>query len=316
MSTYDLLIGVNEARLNGILSQVYGSPQLRQSLFSGSESGDYSGLAFQVKWSVEAAPSLSLRAPTPEEWTAAIKEGGTPAPPQSGTFIAGLSSLSIQLDASGQKLNTTVPVKAICTIAAAGGSMSIAALAVIVNLSQASDLDRYMISNVMVPRILAMLTKALSGIAIPQVNVAGISMTPPVVGITNGYLLTAFNLVQDGTPSTANVAIPADPFFVLLSRQLVQSAVDYQVRTNLQGKQFDQSGSEGGGGFSAEYSAHGTIQGISVSTTPNPLALRANVTLSMSASAGITTPIGAIVGGLEEAGKRIIDPDTWNPTKW
>jgi hypothetical protein len=316
MSRYDLLIGLNEARLNAILGQVYASPQLRQSLFSGTQSGDFSDIKYRVDWSVGAAPSISLRAPTQDEWNAAIKSGGAPAAPLAGAFLVNISSLSVKLDATGESLNTTVPVNAICTVAAAGGTLSISALAVIVNVSAASDLDRYLIENVMVPEILNVVTKMLSGISIPQVNIMGMSLTPPVVGIANGYLLTAFTLAQSGAPSTDGAAIPGDPFFILLSQQLVQSAVDFQVRSNLQGKTFDQSGSEGGGGFSAEYSVHGRIDGISATTTGNPTSLHANASLSMSASAGITTPAGVVISALEEAGKKIIDPDTWNPTKW
>jgi hypothetical protein len=316
MSSYDLLIGVGEERLNAILAQVYASDQLRRSLFSGSQSGAFTGLEYRVDWSVGVAPTISLKAPTQDEWSAAIKGGGAPAAPQSGAFLVNLSSLSIKLQATGESLDTTVPVRAICTVAAGGGALSISALAVIVNLNAASDLDRYLIESVMVPTILDMLNKTLSGISIPQVNVMGMALTPPVVGIMNGYLLTAFNLVNSGTPSPDGAAIPGDPFFILLSRQLVQSAVDFQVRSNLQGKTFDQSGSEGGGGFSAEYSVHGRIDGITAATTSNPTALRANASLSMSASAGITTPVGVVVRTIEDIGKKIIDPDTWNPTKW
>lgn len=309
MSNYDALIGVNEARLNGILAQVFASPQLRQSVFIGGQAGNYSGVDFRVNWTLNAAPTLSLRPPTLQEWQASIKGGGSPATPQAGAFIVNLSSLTVKLDATGQTLDTTVPVTAICTIAISGTTISFTALGIIVNLSQASDLDKYMISNVLVPEILAMLTKALSGVAIPKINIAGIPLTPPVVGITHGYLLTAFNLGQFGTPSVENVAIPGDPFFALLSQRMLQTAVDFEVRSNLQGKTFDKSGSEGGGGFSAGYSVHGEIQRIAVSVTPNPTVLHANVSLGMSASAGINTPVGEIIN-------KIIDPDTWNPTKW
>ena len=317
MSAYDLLIGINEGRLDVIMSQVYASPALRKSLFSGTQTGSYTGINFTVTWSLGAAPTISLRSPTPTEWTESIQAGGSPVAPQSGAFIVNLSSLSVKLVASGETVDTTVPVKAICTVATHGSALSIAALSVIVNLSNSSPLDKYMISNVLVPNILAMLSKALSAIHIPNLSFAGISLTPPVVEILNGYLLTAFNLVQDGTPSIGSVPIPTgDPFFALLSRQLTQSVVDYEVRTNLQGQQFHKNGSEGGGGFSADYSAVGAIASISASTTSNPQKLHVNVSLNMSASAGISTPIDAIIGGLETAGKAIINPDTWNPTKW
>lgn len=316
MSNCDLLIGMNETRLDLVTAQVFASPSLRKTLFSGSQNGSYTEIPFSMTWSVNAAPTFSLRPPTADEWSGAIKSGGSPVAPQAQAFVLNLSSLSIKLTASGQTVDTTVPIKAICVVAARGAALSIEPLAVVVNTSQSSPLDRYMISNVLVPDILNLLSQTLSGIPIPSLSFGGISLTPPVVQITGSYLVVAFNLVQDGTPSLAGVQLPSDPFFVLLSPALVQSAVDYQVRTNLQGQTFNKSGNEGGGGFSAEYSTAGSIAGISVSTTPNPLALRANVSLTMSASAGINTPAGVVIDGIKKAGEAIINPDTWNPTKW
>ncbi|WP_263081083.1 hypothetical protein [Endozoicomonas sp. Mp262] len=320
MSHYDLLVGLNQERLNLVVTEVYGSESLKQSLFSGGESGAYSGVNYSLKWSVDQAPELSLRAPASDEWGQAIKEDGKTVAPQSGAFIVDINKLSLKLTTDSDSLDTTVPVKAICTAGTHGSALAIDALAVIVNLSQSSEMDRFVIGKVLIPALLKMLNQSLSGIQLPKLSFASISLTPPVVGIKDGYLLAAFNLVKDGTPSIENITIPGDPFFALLSQELMQSTVDYEVRKNIQGKTFNKSGSEGAAGFSASYHAWGKINSISVATTSNSTELHAKASLAMSASAGIDTPVGivtkAIAEGAEKVGKAIINPDTWNPSKW
>ena len=312
MSNYDLLVGLNQDRLNLITQQAYSSDALKKSLFVGGDSGQYSGINYTLNWVVDSTPTLSLRSPTPDEWTRAIKEDGKSVAPQSGAFIVDIQKLSIKLNTSSETqedLSTTIPVQAICTATARGGSLTVKALAVIVNLSKATELDSYLISKVLIPGLLGMLNKTLAGIQLPQLSFGNTNLTPPVVEIKNGYLLAAFNLVKDGTPSIGDAQIPSDPFFSLLSRELVQSVVSYEVRHNIQGQKFDKGGSEGAGGFSANYHTWGKISSVSVSTTSNPMKLHANVSIEMSASAGINSPITKVVS-------KIVDPDTWNPSKW
>lgn len=327
MSNYDLLVGLNQDRLNLITQQAYSSDSLKQSLFSGGESGSYSGISYSLNWQVGSAPELSLREPTSDEWGQAIKEDGKTIAPQTGAFMVDIQKLSLKLKTDTENLDTTIPVQAICTAGTHGNSLVISALAVIVNLSNASDLDRFVISKVLIPGILKMLNQTLSGLQIPSISFGGISLTPPVVELKDKYLLAAFNLVKDGTPSIGNAQIPSDSFFALLSNELVQSAVDYEVRTNIQGQQFNKSGSEGAAGFSASYHAWGKINGLSLKTTSNPVQLTADASISMSASAGIDTPLSfitkpisdaanTVADGVETAAKAIVNPDTWNPSKW
>ncbi|MDJ0676700.1 MAG: hypothetical protein QNJ36_15200 [Calothrix sp. MO_167.B42] len=307
MSNYDLLVGLNQDRLNLISQQVYSSDTLKQSLFVGGESGQYSGMSYTLNWVIASPLTLSLRSPTSDEWQKTIKEDGNRVAPQSGAFIVDIQKLSLKLNTSAdtQDLDTTIPVQAICTARASGNSLTINALAVIVNLSQSTELDRFVISKVLIPALLRVLNKTLAGIQLPQLSFSGISLTPPIIEIKNGYLLAAFNLLKDGTPSIGDAQIPSDPFFSLVSHELLQSVVRHQVHNNIQGQEFNQSGSEGVVGFSANYHVWGKIRGLSVSTTSNPLKLHANASIDMSASAGIDTPVGVVVDAIEDAGKAV-----------
>ncbi|WP_424101143.1 hypothetical protein [Moorena producens] len=318
MSNYDLLVGLNQDKLNLITQQAYSSDTLKKSLFVGGESGQYSGMNYTLNWVIGSPPTLSLRSPTSAEWQKALKEDGKTVAPQSGAFIVDIQKLSLKLntDPNNQNLDTTIPVQAICTARASGSALTIKALAVIVNLSGSTELDRFVISKVLIPGLLRVLNKTLAGIQLPQLSFSGISLTPPVVDIKNQYLLAGFNLVKDGTPSIGNAKIPSDPFFLLLSNELVQSVVSYEVRNNIQGQEFNQSGSEGAAGFSANYHVWGKIRGLSVSTTSNPVKLHADASIDMSASAGIDTPLGDVIDVAKDVGDVITNPDTWNPSKW
>ena len=104
MSHYDLLVGLNQDRLNLITQQAYDSSSLKSSLFSGKQSGEYSGIQYALHWSLESAPTFDLRAPTNEEWNQAIKEGGNKAAPQTETLIVELSKLSIKLSTDSENI--------------------------------------------------------------------------------------------------------------------------------------------------------------------------------------------------------------------
>ncbi|MCY4045403.1 MAG: hypothetical protein OXE99_10005 [Cellvibrionales bacterium] len=334
MSHYDLLVGLSETKLNLMIQQAYDSESLKDSLFSGGESGSFTGMSYNLNWQVKTAPTLVLGAPSNDDWSQAIKEDGQTIAPQSGAFMVDISALSLKLVTVAENLDTTIPVKAICAASVNGNALSIEAKAVIVNLSNATAMDKFVISKVLIPGLLKMLNQTLSGLKIPELNFAGISLTAPVVEMKSGYLLAAFNLVKDGTPSVGDVAIPSDAFFALMSQELVQNVVNYEVQHNVQGKKFDKSGSEGAAGFSANYHAWGKIESLSVKTTSNPLKLNASADLSMSASAGIDTPLGflsdaagavvdgvstaanAVADGAKQAAETIVNPDTWNPSKW
>lgn len=324
---YDLLTGFNQDKLNQIIAKVYSTPNLKSTLFTGSEFGSEMGVSYTLNWAVEAAPTVSLTSPTSDNWANAIGVNGVSVAAKEGAFLVNLSTLKINIDAGDQKLDTTIPVQAIALAGNSGANLQITTLGVIIDLSKASTLDKAIITSALVPAVLKMLNKSLSGIEIPQLSFSGVTLTAPVVEAKDGYILAAFNLTKDGAPSIGTVPAQNTPFFAIVSRELAQFVSDYQVQTNIQGQKFDQSGKESGGGFSAEYAVHGQIKSIRVAVTSDPIVMQASASLAMSASAGVSTPVGYVIDAagnvvkevgkvVEDVGKAIINPDTWNPAKW
>lgn len=323
MSNCDLVIGLSAAKLDQVVRQIYSNPHLRESVFAGSKSATYAKVNATISWEAQSPPTVELRAPTPGEWKGAIKENGNPAPPCDGAFIVNLSKLSLKVDASPEKLDTTVPLSVICAAQSSGERLSLTAIAVRVNLSNATPLDKFLIERVLVPGILGMVNKSLGGLKIAAPTFGGVTFTAGTVVVASDHLLLGFNLAQRGAPALEGVQVPGDPFFVLMSPALLKVAVDYEVQKNLQGQPFNKHGSAGGGGFSGNYDASGSIREISVTPTGSPITFHAQTSLSLTASAGIDLPGGFIIDAgkvvantAEKVVEKIIDPDTWNPSKW
>lgn len=321
--SYDLLVGLSAPKLDQAIAQVYGNASLRESLFKGSKSVNLGGSNISVAWDVQSAPAFQLSPPSADEWKIAVKGDGSKAPPQNDAFMVNLAKLKLQITASAGNLDTTIPVKIICTADSSTGRILLKALAVIVNLSDASDTDKFIIRSILIPGLLDTANKSLNGFNIPSPSIPGISLTPPVADVQNNHLLVAFNLLKDGTPNLSGVNLPDDSFFILMSPELTNYAINYVVKNNVQGKSFSKSGSVGGGGFSANYNATGRINSIGLNQISDPTRLKANISLGLNAGAGIDTPVGYIIKGgeivyegVKDVVEKILDPDTWNPTKW
>jgi hypothetical protein len=125
----------------------------------------------------------------------------------------------------------------------------------------------------------------------------GVSLTAPRAAIANNKFIVGFNTIEHAQPELNEISVPDRPFFVLASQELLRIAANYAVTTNIQGKSFHKEDSDGYMGFRASYSADAMATGISIRTTGVPSMLKADVSLSMQAGGGISTPS--------------IDPTTW-----
>ena len=336
MITQDLVIGLSAAKLNQAIAQVHGNRHVHDTVFSNSKAFAYGKDTATVHWDVTAPPEVVLRPPTAAEWQAAVKANGQPVAPLEGAFLVKLPKLALRCEsatgaaAAADPLDTTVAVSLIAAAEVTGATISLRALGVLVALDATSALDHYLITVVLVPALLDAVTRALQGLRVVPPAVAGVQLTPGVVAIVADHLVLMFNLAARGAPSASLADVPGDPFFVLISSALLQAAMDHTVQTSLVGQRFDKSGSVGAGGFSAGYEAVGRIDRMAFAPVGPPASFRllTSVELSASASVGLSLPwlgpVGdAIVHAGEAAGDTIVDlgkklgdPDTWNPTHW
>ena len=321
MPNIDLLIGLRADKLNAALAQAFKNPSVAEKIFSGAQTGSFEGVSYTASYKLNTAPLIDLRPPTPDEWKNSIKEGGNPGSPVANAFIVELPALAGSFSSAGVSKNSVFALKAICNASNSGGKVVLRAYSVVIDLSHLSPIDKFATIKFLVPKILSAVNATLSGVAFPIPSFAGISLTPPAVAIESGVLLIAFNMVNHPMSGLQGIQTPNHPLFVLASPGLVQTAASYMVTHNIQGQSFNKSGSQGGGGFSAGYEVSGSVRGIHVQTTVNPMLFHATVDLGLTASAGIDTPLGYVVKGgqliyegLKTVGETV--GNAMNPTNW
>jgi len=343
MSSIDLVIGLGADRLNTAIAALFQYQALREHLFSGNQNGEFEGVAYSVSYQINAAPTIELRPPTAQEWNSSIKAGGNTAPPVGNAFLVNLSALNGDFKSGGSDKKASFSVKAVCSAGHAGDKILLSAYSVILDLTALSPMDKFIVTGFLIPRILQGVNQLLAGLVIPTPSLPGVSLTPPSAAVLNNTLVVAYNLVNKGQPDFAAFPLPAKDFFVLMSQPLTQAAANYAATHNIQGQTFDKSGSQGGGGFSADYHVNGRVNNVQVQTTGDPVKLHATVDLSLQASAGINLPFGyilqagelvyntvkdgavtagnAIKDGFEQAGNAIKSGaetvgNALNPTNW
>lgn len=288
MSAFDVSICIDESTLNGIVASLYGRPSFRSKLFSGNQPIQIAGVNATVGWSVEAPPLVSLNAPTKAQWDASVKKDGTLTAPIAPAIVVHIPQIKVQKTASGSVMETTTSFDAICTVRLSQNSITIEPLAVVIDLTQASKIDKVIYDKILIPRILDMVGTMLSGRQLPNIQFQGVSFGPFVLAAGNGLLAVAANLAGKPVPQSPAIgSLPRGRFSVLMSPETMQLLADQGTRS-LQGKSTGASGSQSFGIGKASYHANVQLNSVSASVSPTELTtVNASIGVQVSASAGV-----------------------------
>ena len=290
------MIGLNAYRMDTAVAQLFANQDFRNAVFSGTQNDSFEGQSFTASWSIGAPPSFDLRSPATDEWNNSLKADGTQTMPTPNCFIININALNVNLVLAGVPKQSTIQLSAVCSASTSGNAVALHADAVIIDLSNSKPIDKYMIKHILIPKVLDFANTTLKGMHIPIPSFMGVTLTPPSISILNKSLITGFNLAGRPQPDLTGVPLPGTSFFALASPALVQQVVNYVVTNNLRGKQFSTSGSEGAAGFSADYNASGTVNSITANiSSSNLTTLNATINASLTATGGISTPIGYVI---------------------
>jgi hypothetical protein len=307
--SYDVLISMDEAGFNRIIATLYSRPRLRDSLFKGSEVGAFSGVNANVSWEVLQAPTMVFSPPTPEQWSRSIKEDGTAPQPTQNALIARIPKMRVSRQSSQGDQDATISLDAICTVGLRNNELVIDALAVIIDLSAATPLDRLIFTKVIIPKTLAMADSLLSGRQIPSIDFKGISFGAAALGVGNGRMVGVANLVGKPTPALPDFnALPHGSFYILLSREALRLVANAGAQ-GLRGQTANRSGSESFTLGRANYNARVRLDNVSAQVTPDVTVVSASVGINASADAGIDV-VDIIAGAVTTAGNAIADTAT------
>ncbi|AYL96150.1 hypothetical protein [Mucilaginibacter celer] len=294
----DLLISLNQEKLNQAIAKLHSDSKIHASLFVGSKKGSFEKVDFQVDWDVTASPQIDFRPPTINEWISSIKSDGGRAIPLDNAFIVFLPALAITFFDGVDTRRTEFPLTIIGRIPNNNQGALLTAEAVVIDLSRLSDLDSYVAREEFIPEIIDQVNKAISGLQIPAPSFEGVMLTPPRAGISNKNLVVAFNLIDRGQPDVSHVFVPDKPFVVMASQDLMRIAANYMVTTQIQGQTFRLDDRVGGSGFNAHYSVEAHIDYMHVEPAGNPTIFRTMAGMRAFAQAGVTIDV------------------PYDPTKW
>lgn len=286
----DIAVGMSGNQLNQTAAAVYKA--LYPNVFTGSHQADYQGLTFTVGIDVQQPPSfdLSVKQPAHEIARALSERAGEraeandePAEGSRDEIIAAVAasypSFAMQLPAvaltltNGTTTKLTLALTAQCYLENGPATISFVPYSVTAP-DQTDPVTNYLVKHVVLPAIKDMLTQLLSGVTIPPIQVSGVPLTAPSVGIVNGYVIAAANMSGSSTPQPPDGSVPwpSTPFFALLGPGIIQKlgVIAASSSTN----KFSDSGSGGNwwGGYEWDYglsltSPQASIQGGGVKFT-------------------------------------------------
>ncbi len=305
MNDLDLILGMDASVANRAVAQLHGRSDLRSRLFQGSEAQEFQGVSGSGSWDIQSAPQVEFRPPNSAEWSQAVKADGGATAPQQNAFLVHLPRLTVSITALGSAKSDTIDVTALCAAQISGTRLSVSPLGLMIpDLTRATPFDQFFYRAVIIPKVLATVNSMLSNINVAPPTFEGVSLTAPAIAISNGKLIVAFNLSYRDAPLVADSQWPSDSNFILTSRRLLEEAANRGAERFVEGKDFNQTGSEGGSGFSAEYRVWGRVGRVNVSATSDPTILNCTMSFGLSASAGVNV-LGGIVGGIVDAGNVI-----------
>jgi hypothetical protein len=286
MSNYDVAIVMNQAALNGVLASLFAQQNLRSQLFSGSQQASVLGTKTTVSWSVLQTPTVTLSPPSAQQWSQAIKQDGSTPQPAQNALVVSFPALQVSETSTNP---STVPVEAIVVASInSKNALSLAPVAVIVDLSKASTFDQTLYKEIIIPQVLNLTTSMLSGEQIPNISFQGVQFGSLVLSVGNGLLAGVANLNGKPAPAAPDLtSLPNQNFYILLSHDAMQQIASTGSH-QLQGQSTHTSGSKSFGIGSADYNAGIKLNNASASVSSSDLTrVNASVDVSASASAGI-----------------------------
>jgi hypothetical protein len=203
MSYYDVAAGISQAGLNQILTALFANGTAQQKLFNGTASKDVDPLGtVNLAYQVVACPSIGLAPPDQADWDAAYKAPGVTTMPASGVFQLTLQDVKVQVAYGSASLKAEGVLKAYATFTLANTVLALVPLAVWIDESAFSGIDKLIVNQFLIPQILTLVTSTLSAIPLPQIGtVEGQTFQAPIAQIVGQQALVV---------ATAAGSVPVD----------------------------------------------------------------------------------------------------------
>jgi hypothetical protein len=318
MNQYDVAISLKQSILNQLIDLLFNRPTLKDQLFRGSQTATLAAVSVTVEWEIQQPPKVMLSPPDIAQWQKAIKQNGDALPPVQNAFVIHFPALNVSRQKlSGEPDEETIALDVIGVASLTNNQLVLTPIAAVVDLSHAKPLDRLIFKTILIPQVLQIAGTMLSHQQMPRLDFQGVQFGSPVLTIGNGQIIVAANLAgksPPATPSFSQLPNTNAPFYVLLSRAVMQQIADREIQC-LQGKSVATSGTESFGLGRANYRASATLNTVAVQPLSAPASVQAHIGVEISASAGVdifsvisdrvTDTVDTVGKTFEEAGEAI-----------
>jgi hypothetical protein len=308
MSAFDLAVGIDAATMNQAGAVVYR--QLYPKLFTGSQSVTKDGFQFDVSWNVKSTPVFVLRPPDnghalvrshlmgynePAGVVRAQMLSGYIASLQDNTFQMVLNDVDLTVKGEGTSGTDQVKITIYVQADSSGGKMTLRPLKAVGETSNPSD--QWFINNILLPEVMKLGQTLLSGVTLPPLSFANVSLTPPTLIVRQERVIALANLAGKASPAPPFPdAWPESAFFALMSEE-AKLTVARTATSSLNGKRLDHSGGVNIGIGTAHYGAAAIINDLRIDLG-NPGGTEFRFSASINGNVNASIRIGCTDSGV------------------
>jgi hypothetical protein len=312
MSYYDVAAGVSQKGLNDIVAGVFANATAQKNIFNGNINqslGQYGNV--NLVYQVVACPAVSLVPPAAADWTASYKAPGVTTMPATGVFQLTFSDVKVQVTYGSTVLKAEGAMKAYATFTLTK-SLALIPLAVWIDESAFSDIDKLIVNKILIPEILKLITSTLSSIPLPEIpGFAGQTFQPPIAQIVGQQALVVATAAGTTPVDLAGYTNPGQDIYVLGNIRLVNNILANEVN----GKSVSQEASSGPSEWTA--SARISAKVDSVQAQISDATTQATVAVSSISGYGELSGVGvgitkAALCPIGAAVDAIANPSNWD----
>ncbi|MEU2790294.1 hypothetical protein [Streptomyces sp. NPDC007100] len=226
--TYDLLVTMNQSTLNSLVKQLHDIPGAAEKLFKGKMKVPVTKTeTSEFQWALEQEPYVNLSV-ADDLWKKAISPKGKPPEKVTGALHVRLPKLRV----TGPNIEDQVrAVDVICSLTTRADALAFTPLGAAVDLQNISNAnDRMIYRHVIVPKALQASLAMVGTIALPHLDVAGVSFGNFALAAGSGRIAGAANMADKAPATTPDPSQAADvPFEIHLSPAAAERAINHEL---------------------------------------------------------------------------------------
>ncbi|GAB5447540.1 hypothetical protein [Gymnodinialimonas sp.] len=316
MTVAGIVAGITDVGLNGVLADLFKNPTAQQKLFNGKVTKDISNLgSVTAEYGVLEEPVVTFVPPTQAQWDAAHKISQTTPKPNMDMYGLSLPKNHFKMTSPGVStpLEATGAITVYGTFALTKGTLSLSPVALELDESEFSNVDKFIVNGIIIPQVLSMAQKMLDAIPLPALpDVGGVTFQPPVGAIiAQKSLAVATNMTSEAAPSLEGFTPPDMTFYAVASTDVLNAV----LKAELVGQPFDEEDKTGPDAWYAAGRIKGKVQSLSVEIADGGVSVSAGLTnlsgygelggTGVGVAKAVMCPIGA-------AADAIANPKDWD----